>query len=297
MSNKDYVLVSVLMTAYNREQYISESIESVLASSYKNFELIIVDDKSTDNTYVVAEKFANRDDRIRLYKNEINLGDYPNRNKAASYAKGKYIKYVDSDDSILPEGLKIMVNSMENYPEAAFGFCDIKKIEVRSYPYLLSGKEALRKHFLNKGLLLAGPASAIIKLKSFYEIGGFSETRYVSDYEAWLKLCLNNALLILEPDLVNIRIHPGQEMDVGKLAYYHLNYDLHKQFLNLPEAPFTNLEKKKLLFNYKVLLGRRVYQRLIKWYGIKKSLETIKKAGETPFILISAFFPMKKFNN
>ena len=85
---------------------------------------------------------------------------------------------------------------------------------------------------------------------------------------------------------------------IGRIPdYYHLNYNLHKQFLNLPEAPFTNLEKKKLLFNYKVLLGRRVYQRLIKWYGIKKSLETIKKAGETPFILISAFFPMKKFNN
>ena len=89
-------LVSVLMTAYNREKYIAEAIESVLASTYSNLELIIVDDCSKDNTLQIATNYQAKDDRIKVYKNEKNLGDYPNRNKAASYAKGKYLKYVDS---------------------------------------------------------------------------------------------------------------------------------------------------------------------------------------------------------
>ena len=75
--------VSVLMTSYNRQDYIAAAIESVLASSLENFELIIVDDRSSDDTLSIARKYEQRDARIKVYLNEKNLGDYPNRNKAA----------------------------------------------------------------------------------------------------------------------------------------------------------------------------------------------------------------------
>src|ERR1041384_7268362 len=99
-------LVSVLMTAYNREDYIAEAIESVLASTYTNFELIIVDDCSSDNTVAIAKEYKAKDKRIKVYVNEKNLGDYPNRNKAASYANGDFLMYVDSDDKILTDGIQ-----------------------------------------------------------------------------------------------------------------------------------------------------------------------------------------------
>ena len=86
-------LVSVLMTAYNRQQYIAEAIQSVIANTYQNWELIIVDDRSNGDTVAIAKKFAEKDNRIKVYINENNLGDYPNRNKAVSLAKGKYLKY------------------------------------------------------------------------------------------------------------------------------------------------------------------------------------------------------------
>ena len=95
----DSPLVSLLMTSYNREKYIGFAIESVLASTYTNWELIIVDDGSIDKTVEIAQQYEKKDGRIRFYRNEKNLGDYPNRNKAASYAGGKYIKYVDADDA------------------------------------------------------------------------------------------------------------------------------------------------------------------------------------------------------
>ncbi|RZK18039.1 MAG: glycosyltransferase family 2 protein, partial [Flavobacterium sp.] len=76
--NKNGPLVSVLMTTYNREKFITESIESVLFSSYTNFELIIVDDASTDQTAIIAQRYAAKDNRVRLIVNESNIGDYPN---------------------------------------------------------------------------------------------------------------------------------------------------------------------------------------------------------------------------
>ena len=271
-----YPFVSVLTTSFNREAYISETIQSVLSSDFKNFELIIVDDFSTDNTVLIANQFAAGDHRIKVYVNEQNLGDYPNRNKAASYATGKYIKYIDSDDCLKPQTLSEMIEAMEKFPTAAFGFCDIKQVGNKSYPIFYTGREALQEHFFNRGLLLAGPSSSIIRRDCFESIGGFSGIRYISDYEAWLKLCLQYDVVVMPPDLVNIRLHTGQELDVGKLAYYHLNYNLHKTFINSPAFPFSNKEKSKLLYNYKVLLSRRVYQRLLKWFGLRKTMNTEK---------------------
>jgi len=83
--------ISILTTVYNREKYLAACIESVLASSYQNWELIIVDDVSTDTSVAIAKSYEKKDARIKVYVNAQNLGDYPNRNKAASYAKGKML--------------------------------------------------------------------------------------------------------------------------------------------------------------------------------------------------------------
>jgi glycosyltransferase involved in cell wall biosynthesis len=288
------IVVSVLMTSYNREQYIAEAIESVLASDFEDFELIIVDDASTDNTVSIARSYEQSDSCVNVYINENNLGDYPNRNRAASYAKGKYIKYVDSDDKILPHALSVMVSAMEGCPMAAFGFSDCHPGENKEYPTVYTGEQALRKHFTGGGLLQAGPSTAIIRREVFNRMGGFSGKRYISDYEMWLHMCLYYPVVIFEPGLVWVRAHEGQEMDIGKLPYYHLNYKLHKEFITNTPNPFTVNERKRLIFNYRVLLGRRIYQRLLKWFGIKKTLETIENAGENASIFLVAFLPMKK---
>ncbi|MEJ7587805.1 MAG: glycosyltransferase family A protein [Ferruginibacter sp.] len=282
------------MTAYNRETCIAEAIESVLSSTYRNFELIIVDDCSIDNTVSIARSYEAADTRVRVVINEKNLGDYPNRNRAASIAKGEYIKYVDSDDVIFPDSLEAMTSAMEQFPEAAFGFSDPGIHQPESLPKLYTGEQALRKHFLHGGLLLAGPSTTIIKTAAFHKIGGFSGKRFISDYEAWLNFCLHFPVVVFKPKLMWLRTHEGQENDVGKLSYYSLNYNLHKQFISNPANPFSPAERKKILYNYRILLGRRVYQRLLKWYGLRKSLRTIKDSGESYLLFLRAFMPMKK---
>ena len=145
MENKP--LVSVLMTVYNREKYIRDAIESVLASTYTNLELIIVDDRAKDKSVEIAKSYEKQDERVHVYINEKNLGDYPNRNKAASYAKGKYLKYVDADDMIYPYGLEQLVYYMEQFPEAAYGMCTYPQDKERIYPFTLDCYEAYKTHY------------------------------------------------------------------------------------------------------------------------------------------------------
>ena len=246
-------LVSVLMTAYNRGKYIGIAIESVLASTYKNFELIIVDDGSNDNTVKIAQEYVAKDHRIKLYINEKNLGDYPNRNKAASFAKGKYIKYLDSDDYIYPHGLWVMVNSMEQFSDAGFGIMS-RGDYVSPYPKQLSPKEAYREHFMGYGHFHRAPGSGIINLKAFNEVGGFSGRNVIGDVEFWLKIAIVYPMVKISDDLYWPRSHGDQQKDsvTGK-QYEALIQEVTGNALLNPRCPLTKediaMVKKNIKMN------------------------------------------------
>ena len=156
-------LVSVLMTVYNREKYIRQAIESVIASTFQEWELIIVDDRSKDNSVMIARSYAEKDSRIKVYVNEQNLGDYPNRNQAASYANGKYLKYVDADDMIYPHGLELLVYYMEQFPDAGYGLCSLPQDKLSIFPFELSPEKAYYRHYFEQPLFHKAPLSSIIK--------------------------------------------------------------------------------------------------------------------------------------
>src|SRR5580698_7457190 len=137
----DKPLVSVLVTSYNRAEYICETIDSILNQTYPNFEIIICDNCSTDNTIEVIQKYADNP-RVSIYQNEVNIGQFPNRNKIVSYANGKYLKYVDSDDLMYPHGLEIIVEGMEQFPLAGYGLASIEQDFERIFPFMLSPAES-----------------------------------------------------------------------------------------------------------------------------------------------------------
>lgn len=203
-------LVSVLMTAYNRASFIAAAIESVLASTYGQFELIIVDDCSTDETVAIAKKFETGDSRIRVFVNEQNLGDYRNRNKAATYARGEYLKYLDSDDLIMPWGLQVMVMCMQALPSASIGFVHTNL--NMQYPLLYSPPEAYMLYYFQNKLLSVGPTATIIRKAAFDAAGGFSGKQYLGDLELWLKIAATNSVAALPPGLIFWREHEGQQI-------------------------------------------------------------------------------------
>jgi hypothetical protein len=237
------------MTAYNREKYIAEAIESVLAQTFKDFELIIVDDGSEDRTVEIARRHSG-DPRVRLHLNEKNLGDYPNRNRAAALAAGSYLKYVDSDDLIYPHGLEVMVRAMEQFPDSAFGLCKPDYYINRApYPLQLSPVESYRWHFLRTGLFGNAPASAIIRRDAFQAIGGFSGKRYVGDVELWLRLGARYPAVILPPGLTWWRSHAEQEIKYEETGGDTVNlfYSVALEALNSPVCPLSPEERAEAI--------------------------------------------------
>ncbi|TBW27749.1 glycosyltransferase family 2 protein [Gramella sp. KN1008] len=115
---KDYGLVSVIMPAYNSEAFISEAILSVLQQTYPNWELLIIDDGSSDSSFQIIEKYSKTEARIRILKNPTNQGTHISRNKGIKAATGDFIAFVDADDRWKPEKLQkqLQILSKEGIP-------------------------------------------------------------------------------------------------------------------------------------------------------------------------------------
>jgi glycosyltransferase involved in cell wall biosynthesis len=272
-------LVSVLMTAYNRAPFVGEAIESVLRSTIEDLELIIVDDASTDDTAAIARRYAARDERVRVYVNDANLGDYPNRNKAASYARGTYLKYLDSDDALYPHGLAAMVWCMEACPDAGFGLSAVADV-AGPYPRRLLPREAYREHFFVRDLFGRAPGSAIILRSAFEAVGGFSGKRQVGDHELWLALARRFPLVKMPRDLVWDREHPSQEKwydPPGRKLAMHQAVDL--AALAHPECPLDAAERAEARRRLADAGARAFWFSLLAPQGVRQAPNFLEDVG------------------
>ena len=117
------VKISVIMSVYNGEEYLAEAIDSVLGQSFSDFELIVINDCSTDGTSEILCKYASLDARVKVHTNEVNLRLPSSLNKAISLAEGKYIARMDADDICLPDRLEKQFEFMESHPDVALSSC------------------------------------------------------------------------------------------------------------------------------------------------------------------------------
>lgn len=138
-------LVSIIMPSWNTERFIAETIQSVIDQTYKNWEMIIVDDCSKDNTDTVVASF--KDNRIKYLHNEKNLGAALTRNKAMREAQGEWIAFLDSDDLWTSEKLEHQINFMKKNGYS-LSFTEYEKIDEESKPLniYVSGPEKVNKH-------------------------------------------------------------------------------------------------------------------------------------------------------
>ncbi len=268
-------LVSVLMTAYNREQFIAEAIESVLASDYDNFELIIVDDCSKDNTVAIARKYEDLDSRISVHVNEHNLDQFPNRNRAASFAKGRLLMAVDSDDTMKPDAIAYIVTQFNKFPSAKFatiyGQPDITEV------ICMKPVENIRKHFFRSNHLQVGPGGTVINTDYFKEIGGFP-TIYGPAGDSYynIKAAANADTLILPYFYYNYRIHGNQEF-ARKDSYLLNHFKYIKDVLKLPELPLSADEKNELL----ELTKKQLLINMLVYFKETRDLTKIKEVWKT----------------
>ncbi len=168
-------LVSVLMPAYNAEKYIGEAIESILSQTYKNFELIIIDDCSTDDTWKVIQEYQKKDKRISAFQNKRNLYIAENRNKLLKYANGRYVAWQDADDISLPDRIEKQVAFLEKNPQVGvvggylLFYQDGKIVSTRKYD---TTDKLLRKKIFRYSPV-AQPA-AMIRKECFDKVGDYN---------------------------------------------------------------------------------------------------------------------------
>lgn len=236
--------VSVLVTVFDREPYLAACLESILRSTYQDFEVVVVDDCSADDSFSVAEQFARKDGRVRSYRNQKNLGDYPNRMIAAKLAEGEFIKYVDADDIIYPHGLGLMVEGMKKFPEAGFGLSLNISDPQTPYPFISSAAEVIRTHFMGQSFLGCGPTGGIIRKSAFMEVGGFSGRKFVGDIELWLKLGEVWPLVSFPPSLVWWRQHDGQQTLIEQTQPEVLNSRLRLEQSALEATSHLTVDEK-----------------------------------------------------
>jgi glycosyltransferase involved in cell wall biosynthesis len=296
-------MVSVLMTAYNREKYIRSAIESVLASSLSDFELIVVDDGSTDGTPGIARDYASKDARIRIYVNEKNLGQFQNRNKAAYYASGKYLKYVDSDDMILPETLALMAAGMEQYPEAGIGlvYNDMEKIDLRVTPYkCFSSRDAYLWHYSNGGMLFPGPTGCIFRKDYFFEQGGFPLNLGINgDIYLNLRIAAVSPVVIFPGNIVFWRKH-AEQVDELQQDYFKMHkerYLINKKNLFSDQLPLDEFELRRIRIGNKILFIRgAIFRYLLKW-KVQPFLKLLKEGNIPIFSFPIAALPLRYINS
>ncbi len=180
-------LVSIIMPSYNTGKFIAKTIYSVLAQTYKNWELIIVDDCSTDDTDEVVERFLT-DKRIKYLKNEHNFGAAVSRNRALREAKGKWIAFLDSDDLWMPRKLEWQIKFMKKHGYH-FSYTNYSEIDESGKPNgitVIGPKRITKTGMFNycwPGCLTVMYDREYIGLIQIVDI------KKNNDYAMWLKIC------------------------------------------------------------------------------------------------------------
>ncbi|MGY5393444.1 glycosyltransferase family 2 protein [Acinetobacter sp. NigerLNRRAM0016] len=222
------MLISVVLPAYNAELYIKEAIDSVLAQTFTNFELIILNDGSSDKTEEIILSF--QDSRIVYVKNEQNLGLIDTLNKGMALAKGKYIARMDADDICLPERFAKQINFLEENPD-----------------YMICGTSAYRffNNLTNKRAFYVPISDGNIRVRLFFNTGfihpsvmfrtetirihnlSFSrEYKYAEDYYFWMDILQYGKGFNLKEKLLYYRVVETSQTAVG-----NANIDMRKQTL------------------------------------------------------------------
>ncbi len=277
--------VSVCMPCYNRQDYIGEAIESVLAQSFRDFELVITDNCSTDGTVEIIKKYALKDSRIRFYVNDSNLGPISNFNKSILLGSGQYINFLLSDDMLAPRCLEVFVDVMDKNPTVslvtsftkAFGKNDLVRDE-KFFPQtgLFESRKAQKSLFFD-GNWPGGPSDVMFRRRDLH-IGLFDHIwkNWIADFDMWIRLLgVGDAYIV--PEVLSFgRIH-----DNSHSAIHGVDFRLIKERLFLANIAFefphmygeyTKKEKRSIRYHLLKRLVREGYGRR----GLKAKIDMLK---------------------
>lgn len=231
------------MPVYNGQKFISKSIESVLAQSYENWELIIINDGSTDITEEVVIKFQNLTNKIKYFY-KANEGQVKATNFGISKSNGEYIAFLDSDDLWETDKLKKQVNFISQNKNIDFIYSKYNSIDENANLLFTNNSHDSLNHYMD--LLkrcFIGRLTVIVKKSILVELNLFDENLHsTDDWDMWIRISKKFKLSFLDEVLASYRIHPqsmsnnsyNQLLNVSKVYSQHVysNSELNKTFIN-----------------------------------------------------------------
>ncbi len=279
--------VSVVMTTYNGSQFVKETIDSILNQSFSDFEFIIIDDNSTDETFEIIKGYNDR--RLRIYRNSQNLGVGATRNRGINLANGDYLAYTDQDDISLPQRLERQVDFLDNNPAVILagtaGWFLFAK-NNSTIPY-----SAVQKPYvMHWGLLTQTrlvPSSTCVRLETLRRHGIYfrPEYNYADDFDLFHRLAQVGDVVSMPDRLTIYRIHENNntihyaaEMEtngkrlLSEVYYNFLGLDLNSSDIDCTWRVFNLVEPAR-------------------------SREDLLRAGELLQMLMRAYLKTKKLNN
>jgi glycosyltransferase involved in cell wall biosynthesis len=258
-------LVSVIITTKNRAKLLTDAINSVINQTYKNLEIIVVDDASTDDTESIVTDFIKQDRRIIYVKNPFQLGANPSRNRGIKLAKGVFVTGLDDDDMFLENRIELL---LKNHDEN-FAFVTSNNIltkngasSITNMPNIVTFNDMLSNNIvMNQGLILK---------KRIFNVGMYDETLPAcQDYDLWMRLILKygNVKVIAEPtqivrmdSFINRISSPSKRKFKGYFSFYkkykkYMNEFHRKQHLCRIYS-IRNKEVKKHTLAIKILINK-----------------------------------------
>lgn len=233
-------LVSIIMPCYNAERYVAQSIESVLAQTYQNWELLITDDYSTDKSVEIISKYSKNDDRINVMVSDEHQGIARTRNMSIARAKGKFVAFLDSDDIWYPEKLEKQVNFMlENNVTFTYSSYEIIDVQGKLKKKIVKDAGVMSyKKYLRNTIICCG--TVVVD----HEKTGYFATPIIKtseDMSLWLSIMKRgfNAYPVPGP-LHKYRITPGSASS-NKIRAAHDVWRVYRKIekLSLPKSVFN----------------------------------------------------------
>ncbi|MFZ7129919.1 glycosyltransferase family 2 protein [Avibacterium avium] len=291
-------LVSVLICAYNTEKYIKECLDSVINQTYKNLEIIVVNDGSTDNTASIIEDLQLKDERIKIIDNEKNTGFVNSLNKGLEYVTGEYIARTDSDDIVKPHWIETLVNRLEKDP---------KLIAIGAYLTVLSGhnngsklskyykdqdiwKNPLSHEEIVEAMPFYNPMhnNCMIMRSTIYKKYGLkfdNNYKHAEDYKFWLEVSRIGKLENYPEALVYYRLHQEQTSSKYNEIQMNIARKVRKEAINyyLQDLNINGRLEDKLFFKDINHISDSLYNKKIK----SKTLENI---------MYDCYFSLDRYN-
>ena len=266
--------VSVIMPCFNHGRFLVESARGILQQSYKDLELIIVDDHSSDNSWEVISDLALQDPRVRMIRHERNLGASRSRNDGLRAAKGEFFGFCDSDDIWEPDKLSIQMRILQETPACDLAYCDALFIDEVGQP---SGKrfseefpvpgtgggrlfnELIFRNFINMQTVLM--RRACMEHSGYFDEG----IKWVEDWWYWVKVSRAHRFVYLAQPLAKYRVHAKSTGVTQKRGYAINRYKVYRRLLN-EEVGLSRRYRAKIFYtmatNLHILGKRRSGRRL-----------------------------------